>query len=139
MHCTCTRLLVHAAAGTALLAMPAAALAQDPGTPPPAGATPVEVSVSVPSSVKRAALTKGVPVKVTCAPGCSARISFTGPTGIITEKSLTVAAGGTGTAKVKATPSQARSLKKGAKLTVFVTARGDDGGRGTARKTLKVR
>jgi hypothetical protein len=78
-------------------------------------------------------------VKVSCAPACSARLSFTGPIGIITEKTVQVAEGATATAKLKATRSQARSLKKGAKLTVFVTGTGADRGRGTASKTIRVR
>ena len=134
---TCTTLRRAAAAGAAVLAsLPAAALGQEP---PPADAAPVSVTISAPSSVKHASLAKGVAVKVTCAPGCSARLSLTGPIGIITQKSITVGDGATGTAKLKATPSQARSLKKGAKLTVVVNATGTDGGRGNATKSIKLR
>lgn len=129
--------LVHLAAGASLLAVPAAALAQDPGSPPPADAVPVKTTVSVPASVSAETLKKGVPVKVTCAPACTASINFTGPIGIITQTSLEVAS--SVSTKLKATPSQIKALRKGSKLTVFVTAKGADGGRGIARKTLKVR
>jgi hypothetical protein len=54
------------------------------------------------------------------------------------QKSVSVPGGGRGTAKLKATASQARSIKKGAKLFLNVQARGADGGIGQARKTIKV-
>ena len=139
MHCTCTRLTSLVAAGAALLALPAATLAQDPGSPPPADAVPVKVTVSAPASVTHDALKKGVPIKVTCAPACSAQLTLTGKIGIINQTSLDVPEGATRTKKVKGTAAQIRELKKGSKVTISVMGRGGDGGRGMAQKTIKVK
>ena len=134
---TCTTIRRAAAACAAVLvAVPAAALGQEP---PPADAVPVKVTVSAPASVTHAALKMGVVVKVTCAPGCSARLSLSGPIGIVTEKTVRVADGATGTAKLKGTAAQIRAIKKGAKLNVVALATGTDGGRGNATKSVKVR
>ena len=134
---TCTTLRRAVAASAAVLVtVPAAAAGQEP---PPADAVPVSVTVSAPSSVTHAALRKGVVVKVTCAPACSARLSLSGPIGIVTERTVRVADGATATAKLKGTAAQVRELKKGAKLSVVALATGTDGGRGNATKTMKVR
>ena len=133
---TLTRRAAVTGCALALLAPTAASLAQEP---PPADAVPVEVTVSAPSSVKKAALTKGVKVSATCAPGCSVQLSLSGPIGIVTQKTIRVADGATGKAKLKATKAQAKALKKGAKLTLVATATGADGGRGTASRSIRVR
>ena len=134
---TCTTLRRAAAACAAVLVtVPAAAAGQEP---PPADAVPVKVTVTAPSSVTKAALKKGVTVKVTCAPGCSVRLSLSGPIGIVTEKTVRVADGASATAKLKATAAQVKAIKKGAKLSVVALATGIDGGRGNATKSMKVR
>ena len=99
----------------------------------------MKVTVSAPASVTHAALRKGVPVKVTCAPACHARVTLTGRIGIVDEDFVDVADGATATEKVKATAAQARALKKGSKLTVTVLATGTDGGRGMAQRSIRLR
>ena len=51
---------------------------------------------------------------------------------------MSVAAGGTGKVKLKAMRSQARAMKKGARYFLNVQARGDDGGLGQARRTIRI-
>jgi hypothetical protein len=128
---------ILAVAAAAALLPAAVAGAQDPGTPPPADAAPVNVTVKVPSKVTKKQFAKGVTATVTCDRACNARLSFAGPTGIVTQTSGAVAAGASKAFKLKAPAFMLKAIKKNSTYTLSVQARGDDGGIGQASKKVK--
>jgi hypothetical protein len=86
----------------------------------------------------KAALKKGVTVKITCARACDARLQLAGPIGIVTQQSTHV--DGTGKVVLKAQPFQIRALKRGQRLTIALNATAsDDGATAQASKELKLR
>jgi hypothetical protein len=129
---------ILAAAAVAALVPAAVAGAQDPGMPPSADAAPVKVTVTAPSKVTKKQFAKGITATVTCERACNARLSFAGPTGIVTQKSGAVAAGAGKKFKLKAPMALLGPIKKGATYTLSVQARADDdGGIGQATKKVK--
>jgi hypothetical protein len=123
-----TKRILAAAVAASALALPAGALAQAPMT----------ASISAPAAVEKAALKKGVTVKVTCDRPCNARLQLAGPIGIITQQSAPIA--GTGKVVLKAQAFQVKALKKGQKLTISLNATADDdGATAQAMKKLKLR
>jgi hypothetical protein len=88
------------------------------------GPPSVSGTVSVAPKVSRATLRKGMPVRVGCSAACDVSVTLAGPTGVITSKSVRVAAGATKTVELRARAFQVQALERGAKLYVTVNAGG---------------
>ena len=128
-----------ALAAAAALVPAALAGAQDPGSPPAADAAPLKATLSVPASVTKAQLKKGVTATVGCDRACNARLSLAGPTGIVTQKSGDVAAGAKKKIKLKAAAALLGPIKKGSTYTLSLQARADDGGVAQVSKKVKIK
>jgi hypothetical protein len=101
-------------------------------------ASPVS-TVTAPSKVTKAQLRKGIAVKVTCNPDCTARLQLSGPIGIIASQSAPVSATTPRVVRLKAAAFQLNALKRGATLYVQLEALREGAAPAHARKKLRLR